>query len=365
MFKKLYCHSEDFSFLKETESFNDFYRGILRILLAYSYLKFFKSWNSLAYLTRLGISNENDHANYNSRFFGRIFKKKPQNDKVITRFKYLVLTIILFLFISCTSSLQKSDQSRYIITSPEIAEIFTLIQGTENIVGITTECDFSPELKSIPKVGTFGKVDFEKIIELNPTIVFTSALEQDALSDELQKLNIKTIKVYPKSIDEMLKVIREIGNILNNEKRANFITDSLQTELANLADSTNLTISTKSPKVYIEIYGNPIMSVSDKSFVGEVVQTSGGNNIFSELPRDYSRIKPEEVIEANPEIIILTYPGIDAAQIKERKGWEVISACKNNRIYTVDDIDPDLILRASPRVIEGIKKMKKIFEGVN
>jgi len=320
------------------------------------------------------------------------------------KLKYIILTIILFLFISCTSSQYKSNNPRYIITSPEIAEIVCLIQGTENIVGITTECDYPLELKSIPKVGTFGKVDFEKIIELNPTLVFTSALEQDALSDELQKLNIKTIKIYPKSIDEMIKAIRDIGIIINKEKRANFIADSLQTELSKLelssalagldlslninsnhsedqdarispaetirkvSDFPNSTISTDSTNsltVYIEIYGNPIMSVSDKSFVGEVVQAAGGNNIFSELPRDYSRIKPEQVIEANPEIIILTYPGIDAVQIKERKGWEVISACKSNRIYTVENIDPDLILRASPRVIEGIKKLKKIFKGAN
>ncbi len=284
------------------------------------------------------------------------------------KLKYVILTTILFLFISCTSSQQKSNQPRYIITSPEIAEIFTLIQGTENIIGITTECDFPPELKSIPKVGTFGKVDFEKIIALNPTHVFTTALEQDAITIELQKLDIKTIQFYPKSIDEMLAAIREIGIILKKEKRADFLEDSLQSELINLTNqpippnSTDLTISTNLPRVYIEIYGNPVMSVSDRSFVGEVVKAAGGNNIFSELPRDYSRIRPEEVIAANPGIIILTYPGIDAAQIKERKGWEVISACKNNRIYTVDDIDPDLILRASPRVIEGIKILKKIFE---
>lgn len=330
MFEKLFCHSE--------ESFN----GIIR-----------------------GIYNGNKDVDNNCRFFGRIARKNSQNDKFLKRIRNLLIIFIIFSFVSCTSSQQKSDQPRYIITSPEIAEIFTLIQGTENIVGITTECDYPQELKAIQKVGTFGKVDFEKIIELNSTIVFTSALEQDALSDELQKLNIKTIKVYPKSINEMIKAIRDIGIILKKEKRANFHADSLQTELSKLTILTNSTSSTISPRIYIEIYGNPIMSVSDKSFVGEVVQAAGGNNIFSELPRDYSRIKPEQVIEANPEIIILTYPGIDAAQIKNRKGWKVISACKNNRIYTVDEIDPDLILRASPRVIEGIKKLKKIFEGMN
>ena len=104
------------------------------------------------------------------------------------------------------------------------------------------------------------------------------------------------------------------------------------------------------------------MSVSDKSFVGELLTLSGGENIFQELPRDYSRIKPEKVVEADPEIIILTYPGITAQQVQNRKGWEVISACRTGKIYTTDDIDPDLILRASPRIIEAIQKLQEFLQ---
>ena len=49
--------------------------------------------------------------------------------------------------------------------------------------------------------------------------------------------------------------------------------------------------------------------------------------------------------------------------IKSRKGWEHINAVKNNRIYTIDEVNPDLILRATPRNIEGIKQLRKaIYE---
>lgn len=280
-------------------------------------------------------------------------KKRNFNNALFTIFSF-------FLLVSCKDN-RPSQEIRYIITSPEVAEIIALIEGTQNIVGIITECDFPPELKEIPKVGTFGKVDFEKIIELEPTIVFISGLEQKHLAAELNKLNIKTELIYPKSIAEMISSIRKIGTLLDKEKRANFIADSMQTQINQLTNSTNSTSSIDSPKVYIEIYGNPIMSVSDNSFIGEIIQIAGGDNIFAHLPRDYSRIKPEDVIVADPEIILLTYPGISADQVKERKGWNVISACKTNRIYTVEDINPDLILRASPRIIEGIKQLQKAF----
>jgi len=311
---------------------------------------------------------------------------KSQNISFKFLSKALLFSFLVLIIISCNAPQKKSESPRYIITSPEVAEIVALIAGTENIVGVTTECNFPTELKKIPKVGTFGKVDFEKIIELKPTIVFISGLEQKHLAAELNKLDIKTELIYPKSIAEMISSIRKIGTLLDKERRANFIADSLQAELTNITnlsrrsdtklDSTIAKVekskdshnrsqgfpdSTNFPKVYIEIYGNPIMSVSDNSFIGEVIQLAGGNNIFAHLPRDYSRIKPENVILADPEIILLTYPGISAEQIKERKGWNVISACKYNRIYTVEDINPDLILRASPRIIKGIKLLQKAF----
>ena len=268
------------------------------------------------------------------------------------------LLLVTGLIFSCQVQIDKPEKPRYIITSPEVAEIIVLIQGTDNIVGITIECDYPPELGRIAKVGNFGKVDFEKVIELKPTIVFISGLEQKHLAAELNKLNIKTELIYPKSVVEMISSIRKIGKLIDKEKRANFIADSLQTQINLLTYSTD---STHFLKVYIEIYGNPVMSVSDSSFVGELIKIAGGDNIFCKLPRDYSRVNPEDIINANPEIILLTYPGVTSAQVKNRKGWEVISAVKEDRIYTTEDVNPDLILRASPRIIEGIKQLQKVF----
>ena len=271
---------------------------------------------------------------------------------------YFVMFIASLLIISCHKADKQNTAKRYIITSPEVAEIVCMLDGSQNIVGITSECNYPVELKNIEKIGNFGKVDFERIIELEPTIVFTSGLEQEALASELGKLDISVEKIYPHSVQEMIESIRMIGKKIDQKKRAEFIADSLQTSIRQLTDAIDSTIS---PKVYIEIYGDPVMSVSDGSFVGELVEIAGGDNIFSQLPRDYSRVDPEKIIEADPDIIILTYPGVTSEQIKNRKGWKFISACRNNRIYTSKDINPDLILRASPRVVKGLKILQRVF----
>ncbi len=270
--------------------------------------------------------------------------------------KYVIFILLTGFLLSCSSNQEEADSPRYVITSPEVGEIVYLLQGADNIVGVTEEINFSDELRNLPKVGQFGAVSREKIIALNPSIVFTSGLEQEFLAYELNKIGIKTVIIYPQSIGELISGIREIGEYLEIEERGRSTADSLQRKIEEVRYRGNYF-----PRVYIEIYGNPIMSVSQSSFIGEVIELAGGSNIFQELPRDYSRIRAEDVIHADPEIIILTYPGVSGRNVKVRKGWQQIAACRADRIYDVDQIDPDLILRAGPRVVEGIKELKKIF----
>ena len=105
------------------------------------------------------------------------------------------------------------------------------------------------------------------------------------------------------------------------------------------------------------------MSTSDSSFVGELISYAGAKNIFPVLERDYCRVKNEDVIKANPDVIIITYPGMTKEMIKQRKGWENINAVKNDKILTVEDLNPDLLLRATPRSIYAITKLReKIYE---
>ncbi|MDY6915068.1 MAG: helical backbone metal receptor [Candidatus Cloacimonadota bacterium] len=269
--------------------------------------------------------------------------------------KIAFLLIIFTIILSCTPS--NSYPQGWVVTSPELAEIIVKLGATENIVGVTKECDFPSDLQNKTIVGNFGKVDIEKVIELNPAKVFLTKLEQEELAITLEKLDIPTFSAYPNSIETLFHTIEEVGKEINRTEQAQELVKNLKTQLSQLQKEQHSAQS----RVYIEIYGEPLMSVSDDSYVGQLLRQAGGKNIFPSLPREYSRVSPEKVIVADPQIIIVTYPGISKAQIAARKGWENISAVQNNRIYTVQDIDPDIILRASPRFVQGIKKLQEII----
>ncbi|MCF7919920.1 MAG: helical backbone metal receptor [Candidatus Cloacimonetes bacterium] len=240
-----------------------------------------------------------------------------------------------------------------VVTSPEVAEIICELGLIDLISGVTLECDYPPELKDKTIVGTFGKVDMEKVIALEPDIVFVAGLEQEFLASELNKLDIKVEMIYPNSVEAMLQSIIDIGNILKVSEKSLALKQELKLEIAGLQAA----MGERRPEIYVEIYGNPLMSVSDSSYVGQLVELAGFDNIFSSLPRAYSRISPEDVINASPEYILLLYPGITAEQFKQRKGWQRINAVVNNRIFTEKEINSDLLLRATPRSIRSLPQL--------
>ena len=269
----------------------------------------------------------------------------------------LCLMVCLVVLTACKKPMPQHQGNRYVVLSPEIAEIIALIEGTDNIVGITEECNFPAEYAGKVVVGKFGSVNKERIVALKPSIVFVSSLEQRSLASDLAKLGIRYVTIYPQNITDMLTGIQTIGDILGKSQRGKFVADSLRAELDSLKA---ITLNKPRPKVYLEIYRATLMSVSDKSYVGELIELAGGDNVFSVLERDYSRVSAEQVINARPDIMIC-YSQDTRDNIKKRLGWAGIPALKNDRIYFEKDINPDLILRAGPRCVLGVQRLQEIF----
>ena len=291
---------------------------------------------------------------YRDSFGGR--KRRRDKFYIMKKNRFLICIIIFLLGCSKTEIEKEVIKPGLIILSPEIAEIVCILDGEKNILAVINECDYPEILKSKEKVGSFSSPNIEKIVALQPDMIFISGLEQQVIKSRLNKLSLPVYQFYPKSINDLLKTFEEIGILLCKENSASELIKNFQKEL------DAISIPKIKPKVYVEIYNKPLMTVSSNSFIGDLIEKSGGENIFQNLPRDYCRVSAESIVEKNPDIIIITYSGIVKSEIKNRLGWGNVNAIINDRIYTPEDIDPDLLIRAGPRCIDGIKILSIIFQ---
>ncbi|HOV64145.1 MAG TPA: ABC transporter substrate-binding protein, partial [Spirochaetia bacterium] len=115
----------------------------------------------------------------------------------------------------------------------------------------------------------------------------------------------------------------------------------------------------KRPRVFWEMYNDPLMTAGKDTFQSEAIEIAGGVNIFSDLPGSWPIVNQEEVIRRNPDVIMGSDDHEDkltVEQIARRPGWSELNAVKNRRIYLISG---DQIGRAGPRLVDAIEAMAK------
>ena len=126
----------------------------------------------------------------------------------------------------------------------------------------------------------------------------------------------------------------------------------------------NLASVERGPRVFYEL-DPALWTAGPETFIGSVFSLMKIENIAEGTVEPYPQLSLETIIAKNPEIILLgdslrygTRPGETLESIKQRPGWNKISAVKNDRIYPVD---PDLLSRAGPRIVLGVEQLSNLI----
>lgn len=266
---------------------------------------------------------------------------------------------IFFTFILLSLQPAFAASKRLISLSPAATEILFALGLDNQIVGDTTFCNYPQEAKKIPKIGTFSEPNIEKIVSLKPDILFATGLEQTPVVQRLRKLGFEVIVSDPKDIPGLFESIKEIAGITDKQKEAQILVDSMQQKIEGIKIKVKKIPPDRRPNVFIEIWYDPIMTAGPGSIIDEILNIAGGRNIAYDTPRAYSRFSSEVIIERDPDVIILGY--MTKANTKDtlsrRFGWNKIKAVKNKRV--ISSIDPDLIFRPSPRIVDGVEAIYK------
>jgi iron complex transport system substrate-binding protein len=271
----------------------------------------------------------------------------------------LRLLLFLWVFSGVTSvfaeeARKKADDLVLVSLVPSVTEILFALGVGDQLRGVTTFCDYPEEALAIPKVGDFSNPSIERIVGIEPDLVFATIPEQQRTVENLINLGVRTEVVSPESIGDILLAIEQIGDWIGASSRAAEIVEEMSAQLGALEKRVR---TRKKPKVYVELDVNPLFTAGRGSFVNELLERAGGENIV-ESRMGYIAINAELIIARDPEVIVLTHPG-SGEDMASRAGWDVVSAVRNGRI--VDDIDPNLIMRPGPRCVQGAVELFNRF----
>lgn len=270
--------------------------------------------------------------------------------------KKLLIVFLILLSISGCNRMPKNKNTkadRIISLAPAATEIICALGKEKDIVAVTNDCNYPLSVKNKPKIGPFGYPILEKIIKYNPNIVITTDFSKHPIIRQLDRLGIKAVNLENSNVEELLKNIEVIGKMLQTKKTADKLIKLIKKDINKYKNNKK----NNKPKVFIEIWGNPLFTAGKNSYLGELVDIAGGINITGYIQDNYPQIREEIVIKNNPKIIILAYKGRD--NVLKRTKWQYIDAIKYKNVY--DNIGYDILQRPGPRVTTALSKLSDII----
>jgi iron complex transport system substrate-binding protein len=247
--------------------------------------------------------------------------------------------------------------------APSNTEILYAIGAGSSVIGRDEFSDYPAEAKNLPSVGgSMGKYNFEQIAKLQPDLVLASSLNTPEQVKALEDLKITVyVLTNPITIDGLYTNLETVGQLSGHSSDAAKLVDSLKQRVKVVTDAVGK--ATNQPKVFYELDGtDPAKpwTAGPGSYVDTFIKMAGGVNAAASLNSDYAQISQEELIAANPDIILLgdgAY-GVTPDQVAQRPGWNGISAVQNKKVLTFDD---NTVSRPGPRLADGLEMLYKIM----
>ena len=280
---------------------------------------------------------------------------KPSN-----RSRYLLIGLAVFLLgfslavfaapVSVTDDrgvvvvFDKSPQ-RIVSLLPSLTESICALGKCSALVGVDRFSNWPKSIQELPKLGGMSDINIERITQLKPDVVLLE--KASPVIARLNDLGIKTFALDVKSMSDEERVLKKLDLILGTSESTR-VWNQIQKEIMR----ANKQLSTKngSIRVYFEVNPAPFAAGST-SFIGEILTQLSLVNIIPKSLGPFPKMNPEFVVQAKPDIILLTES--TAADIQKRPGWNSIPAVSKNQICVFTGEQNDILVRPGPRMGEA------------
>jgi len=249
---------------------------------------------------------------------------------------------------------------RIVSLLPSNTEILFAVGAGKQVVGVTSYCNYPPEATKREQVGgiTNKSISIEAVVALEPNLVLASGSHNEIIPI-LEEAGLTVLVLEPATFEDIFANIQMVGRATGHFDQAQNLTTDLQRRVQTVTTTVAEIPAEERPKVFYEVWDDPLMTAGPNTFIGQLIELAGGQNIFSDVGEDWPQVSSEVVIERNPEFILGPESHADALiaeTIVDRTGWETISAVQNNQITL---LNPDAVSRSGPRIVDMLEEIAR------
>jgi iron complex transport system substrate-binding protein len=283
----------------------------------------------------------------------------------------------------------------FISSATEI--IYALGLGPD-VVGVSHECDFPPEVVGKPKVSytniasdlssvmidrqvrelvAAGKplyeIDVDLLVSLKPDLIVTQAqcdvcaIRYDDVVDTVRNEETlaatKIVALNPQSLGDILADIRRVGEATDRVAAAERYVSELEARIAAVRERTGNLPPEQRKRVTCIEWIEPLMVAAN--WTPELVELAGGVQAGAVAGAHSTYTDWESIRTFDPEVIVVLPCGFDltrtlreAETLRDLPGWLDVTAVRTGEVYAVDG--NALFNRSGPRIVESLELLSQL-----
>lgn len=292
---------------------------------------------------------------------------------------------------------------------PHVQRIVSLLaSGTEILYGlglgdcvvaVSHECDYPTEVNAKPRVTSsrvpidissgeidaavgrlvasgepLYEIDIAEIASLAPELIVTQAhcevcaVSYDdvvaAVASEPVLSNTRIVALTPNTLDAVFDDVKRVAVASGCLDGGEAYVRDLTQRVERVRAATSVLTVAQQPRVLCIEWIEPLIVAAN--WMPELIDFAGGQCDLVRSGASSAVADWEEVIEFDPEVIVVMPCGFDlertkreAGVLRRRSGWDGLSACRNGRVYAVDG--NAYFNRSGPRLVDSLEILAKLI----
>ncbi len=286
---------------------------------------------------------------------------------------------------------------RVISLLPSATEMLYVLSAESVLVGRSHECDFPAEANLIPvctsssinnnmsslqideqvkanvwQALSLYTIDIELVKQLQPDLIITQdqckvcAVHLEDLTEQLSiELGYEPaiLSFHPHSLNDMYNDFMQLASAIDKVEDATAVLENWKERIDIIQHKIKF-VKHRPTIVSIE-WMEPLMTAGH--WTPELIEIAGGNPLLSESGKDSQYISLEQIIEADPDGIIISACGFPLARIKqeyhrlsESEKWNSLRAVQKGHVFLADG--NSFFNRSGPRLVDTAEMIAEILQ---
>ena len=247
--------------------------------------------------------------------------------------------------------------TRVVSLLPTVTDLIVALHQQSKLIA-RTDYDFDSTLAKLPSIGGGLTPSVEWLVANKPDLVISwPDRGSRSLVNQMQTVGIPVFGVATDSIANTYAAIERIGSLLGCGAAADSLASSIRSQL----DSVRNAVAHRKPvRVLYVVSVAPATVVGPHTFIDELIRIAGGTNVFEDSPKQYSEASLEEIIQRDPDVIIVAREEeFDAhAELARTAGWRDLRAVRAEHVYRVSANDFN---RSGPKMPAAARTLADYF----